>query len=70
VRWGRARSDGYLIRSATTGVALLALAGSGALAAVLGGANPYRGVVRVTVGGGVAMAATALIGWLAGGTGW
>jgi VIT1/CCC1 family predicted Fe2+/Mn2+ transporter len=52
-----------------TGVALLALAGSGALAAVLGGASPYRGAVRVTVGGGVAMAATALIGWLAGGTG-
>jgi VIT1/CCC1 family predicted Fe2+/Mn2+ transporter len=53
-----------------TAVALLALAGSGALAAVLGGANAYRGAARVTIGGGLAMAATALIGWLAGGTGY
>jgi VIT1/CCC1 family predicted Fe2+/Mn2+ transporter len=52
-----------------TGVALLALAGSGALAGVLGGANPVRGAVRVTLGGGLAMAVTALIGWLAGTTG-
>jgi vacuolar iron transporter family protein len=52
-----------------TGVALLALAGSGALAAVAGGASPLRGAVRVTIGGGLAMAATALVGWLAGGTG-
>ncbi len=52
-----------------SGVALLALAGSGALAGVVGGANPVRGAVRVTVGGGLAMAVTALIGWLAGVTG-
>jgi VIT1/CCC1 family predicted Fe2+/Mn2+ transporter len=51
------------------GVALLALAGCGALAGVVGGANPVRGAVRVSVGGGLAMAATALIGWLAGVTG-
>lgn len=51
------------------GVALLALAGSGALAGVVGGASPVRGAVRVSVGGGLAMAATALIGWLAGVTG-
>jgi VIT1/CCC1 family predicted Fe2+/Mn2+ transporter len=52
-----------------TAVALAALAGSGALAGVVGGANPIRGAVRVTIGGGLAMAATALIGWLAGVTG-
>ena len=45
-----------------TVVALLCLAGSGALGAVLGGAGPWRGALRVTVGGGLAMAATALIG--------
>jgi VIT1/CCC1 family predicted Fe2+/Mn2+ transporter len=53
---------------AVTG-ALLALAGSGALAGVVGGANPVRGAARVSIGGGRAMAATALIGWLAGVTG-
>lgn len=52
-----------------TGVALLALAGSGALAGAVGGANPVRGAVRVSIGGGLAMAVTALIGWLAGVTG-
>lgn len=52
-----------------TGVGLLALAGSGALAAVVGGANPVRGAARVTIGGGLAMAVTALVGWLAGGIG-
>lgn len=52
-----------------TGVALLALAASGALAGVVGGANPVRGALRVSIGGGLAMAATALIGWLAGVTG-
>ena len=50
-------------------VALVALAGSGALAGVVGGANPVRGAVRVSIGGGLAMAATALIGWLASVTG-
>lgn len=52
-----------------TAVALLALAGSGALAGVVGGANPVRGAARVSIGGGLAMAATALIGWLTGVTG-
>jgi vacuolar iron transporter family protein len=52
-----------------TAVALAALAGSGALAGVVGGANPVRGAARVSIGGGLAMAATALIGWLAGVTG-
>jgi VIT1/CCC1 family predicted Fe2+/Mn2+ transporter len=52
-----------------SGVAMLALASSGAVAGVLGGADPVRGAVRVSVGGGLAMAATALIGWLAGVTG-
>jgi VIT1/CCC1 family predicted Fe2+/Mn2+ transporter len=52
-----------------TVVALATLAGSGALAGILGGANPIRGAVRVSIGGGLAMAATALFGWLAGATG-
>jgi VIT1/CCC1 family predicted Fe2+/Mn2+ transporter len=51
------------------GVALLALAGSGALAGAVGAASPVRGAARVSIGGGLAMAATALIGWLAGVTG-
>jgi VIT1/CCC1 family predicted Fe2+/Mn2+ transporter len=41
------------------------LAALGALGAYLGGAAPGRGALRVTVGGGLAMAVTALIGrWL------
>lgn len=52
-----------------TAVAVVALAGSGALGAVLGGARAWRGAARVTVGGGLAMAATALIGALVGTTG-
>jgi vacuolar iron transporter family protein len=55
--------------AAVIGVALAALASSGALAGVVGGANPVRGALRVSIGGGLAMAATALIGWLAGVTG-
>jgi vacuolar iron transporter family protein len=48
---------------ATSALALLALLG--ALGGRLGGAAPGRAAVRVTVGGGLAMAATALIGHLA-----
>ena len=50
------------------GVALACLAGSGALGAVVGGAPAGRAALRVTVGGGLAMAATAAIGALVGAT--
>ena len=52
-----------------TVTALVCLAGSGALGSFLGGAGLWRGAVRVTVGGGLAMAATALIGLAVGATG-
>lgn len=55
--------------AAITVTALVCLAGSGALGAVLGGASPWRGAARVTIGGGLAMAATALIGIAVGATG-
>jgi len=47
---------------------LACLAGLGALAARVGGANPWRGAARVCVWGAVAMAATAAIGALFGTT--
>lgn len=47
-------------------VSLVALAGLGALGAYLGGAHPLRPTLRVTFGGGVAMAVTAGIGRLLG----
>ncbi len=47
-------------------VSLLSLLVLGAIAAKAGGANPLRGAVRVTFWGGVAMAATALVGKLFG----
>lgn len=47
-------------------VSLLSLAGLGALGGHLGGASIGRSVVRVTLGGALAMAATALIGWIVG----
>ena len=47
-------------------VSLVALAALGALGARLGGAPPFRGALRVLAGGGVAMAASALIGRLMG----
>jgi VIT1/CCC1 family predicted Fe2+/Mn2+ transporter len=43
-------------------LALLALAASGAWAARLGGAAPWRGALRVLLGGSLAMALSALIG--------
>jgi len=46
---------------------LLLLAGLGALAAGLGGAAPWRAALRMLAWGGLAMAATWLAGWLAGG---
>ena len=47
-------------------VALVCLAGSGGLGAHVGGAPVWRAAARVTIGGGLAMAATALIGVLVG----
>lgn len=47
-------------------ISLLSLLVLGAIAAKAGGANPLRGAVRVTFWGGVAMAATALVGKLFG----
>lgn len=46
--------------------ALIALAGSGALGAYLGGGNRFRAASRVLIGGGAAMAITYLIGHLVG----
>jgi vacuolar iron transporter family protein len=54
-------------RIAAIGASALALLGLlGALGGRLGGAAAGRAAVRATVGGGLAMAATALIGRLAG----
>jgi vacuolar iron transporter family protein len=47
-------------------VALLALAGTGALSARLGGADPARAVLRVVIGGGFGLAITYAIGSLFG----
>ena len=47
-------------------VALLALSGTGALSARLGGANVTRAVLRVVIGGGLGMALTYAIGSLFG----
>jgi len=47
-------------------VALVLLAALGTAGARLGGAPPLRAALRVTVGGGLAMAATALIGAVVG----
>ena len=66
-----------LIALAPTGVripvtalgALALLALLGVLGARLGGARPGRAALRVTVGGGLAMGLTALIGQLVGATG-
>jgi VIT1/CCC1 family predicted Fe2+/Mn2+ transporter len=48
------------------GLSLAALAVSGSIGAYLGGAHRVRAAVRVLVGGGLAMAVTALIGRLVG----
>ncbi|MGA5463844.1 VIT1/CCC1 transporter family protein [Mycobacterium sp. NPDC050041] len=50
----------------TAVVVLLALAATGWVAARLGGAKPLRPILRVTVGGGLAMAITFGIGHLVG----
>jgi vacuolar iron transporter family protein len=52
----------------TTGVSLTALALLGAVSAYTGGAPILKAVLRVTIGGGFAMAATALVGSLFGAT--
>jgi VIT1/CCC1 family predicted Fe2+/Mn2+ transporter len=48
------------------GLAFAALAVCGALAAGVGGASRWRGALRVLIGGGLAMALSALIGRLVG----
>jgi len=48
------------------GFALVALAGSGALAADAGGAPRAHAALRVVIGGGIAMAISALVGKLVG----
>ena len=48
------------------GVSLFALAMSGAAGAVLGGGSRVKAAIRVFIGGGVAMAVTALVGYLLG----
>lgn len=50
----------------TVTLALLALAVCGALAAGAGGAPPLRGLLRVVLGGGLAMAISAVIGRIVG----
>lgn len=54
---------------ATFAVVLLALALTGALGARLGGSPVARAMIRVVVGGGIALAATFVIGSLLGTTG-
>ena len=49
------------------GVALVALAALGVIGAQIGGASQGRAALRVLVGGGLAMALTAIIGSLVGG---
>jgi len=57
-------------RIPVTALAALALLGLlGAVGARLGGARAGRAALRVTIGGGLAMALTALIGQLVGATG-
>lgn len=51
---------------AVPAVSLIALASLGALGAYLGGASLWRPTLRVTLGGGLAMAVTAAIGRLLG----
>lgn len=48
------------------GVALLALIGLGYVGAKAGGARPGRSIMRVVVGGAVAMGATMAVGWAIG----
>jgi vacuolar iron transporter family protein len=55
--------------AAVTASALALLALLGVLGGRLGGAAPVRAAVRVTLGGGLAMAATALIGRVVGAAG-
>jgi vacuolar iron transporter family protein len=57
-----------LISVVTTGISVAALALLGALSAYTGGAPIAKAVLRVTIGGAAAMAATALVGYLFGTT--
>lgn len=54
---------------AVAGAALVVLGVLGGVGGRLGGASPWRGAVRVLVGGGLAMVATAVIGRLVGAVG-
>jgi vacuolar iron transporter family protein len=54
---------------AVAGTALVVLGVLGGVGGRLGGASPWRGARRVLVGGGLAMAATAVIGRLVGAVG-
>jgi VIT1/CCC1 family predicted Fe2+/Mn2+ transporter len=47
-------------------LSLVSLAALGAFGGYLGGAPPGRAALRVAIGGGVAMAVTAAIGWILG----
>ncbi len=57
---------GDFLIAATAIAALLVLTVTGAVASRLGGSSPTRGAIRVLIGGGLAMAITALIGNLIG----
>jgi VIT1/CCC1 family predicted Fe2+/Mn2+ transporter len=53
--------------SFTAAAAIFLLAALGAIGGRIGGASPVRAALRITVGGGLAMAVTAMIGRWAGG---
>ena len=57
-----------LISPITTGVSLCALAILGGLSAYTGGAHIPKAILRVVIGGALAMAATAAVGYLFGTT--
>jgi VIT1/CCC1 family predicted Fe2+/Mn2+ transporter len=57
--------DVWLIQ-AVTGLSLMFLAVLGGVGAIAGGAPPFRGILRVTFWGAVAMAVTAMVGRLFG----
>jgi VIT family. len=52
------------VQTAMVATTLLALLLSGAVAARIGGANPWRGALRVVFWGALAMAVAALVGRL------
>jgi|GEM_PF-3327371 len=61
----KARFAGFIKQPAVAkSLPLLGLLGTGAWAAYMGGASPWRGALRVTFWGAAAMAAARLIGGL------